>query len=85
MISDLAATDEQKTFIIVTHDITAALEVADTVWVLGRDRDENGQAIPGSRIQKSYNLIDLGLAWREGVTTDPRLYPGHEGNPGDLS
>jgi len=71
MISDLAASDEQKTFIIVTHDIAAALEVADTVWVLGRDRDASDQVIPGARIQKSYNLIDLGLAWRQGITNDP--------------
>ncbi|MBN9504244.1 MAG: ABC transporter ATP-binding protein [Armatimonadetes bacterium 55-13] len=71
MINEMAAADEMKTFIIVTHDITAALEVADTVWILGRDRDENDKIIPGARIQKNYNLIDLGLAWRHGVTEDP--------------
>jgi len=85
MISNLASSDELKTFVIVTHDISAALEVADTVWVLGRDRDEKGEVIPGARVQKSYNLIELGLAWRHGITTDPafvelmaeirRIYP----------
>lgn len=73
MVTEIAASDEKKTFIIVTHDIAAALEVADTVWVLGRDRDVNDQPIPGARIQKSYNLIDLGLAWRKGVTNDPEF------------
>jgi len=71
MVSSIAANDELKTFIIVTHDIAAALEVADTVWVLGRDRDASGNVIPGARIQKNYNLIDLGLAWRHGITDDP--------------
>lgn len=71
MISSLAAQDELKTLVIVTHDITAALEVADTVWVLGRDRDEKGEVIPGAKIQASFNLIELGLAWRHGITTDP--------------
>jgi NitT/TauT family transport system ATP-binding protein len=71
MITTIAGSDDLKTFVIVTHDITAALEVADTVWVLGRDRDADGNIIPGARIQKSYNLIELGLAWREGITEDP--------------
>lgn len=71
MVTSIAASDELKTFIIVTHDITAALEVADTVWVLGRDRDAAGNAIPGAKVQKIYNLIDLGLAWRHGVTEEP--------------
>ena len=71
MITSIAGSDELKTFIIVTHDITAALEVADTVWLLGRDRDASGAAIPGAKIQRIYNLIDLGLAWRHGITNDP--------------
>lgn len=85
MITTLAAQDELKTFVIVTHDISAALEVADTVWVLGRDRDEKGEIIPGARIQANYNLIEMGLAWRHGITSDPafvalmadirRIYP----------
>jgi NitT/TauT family transport system ATP-binding protein len=72
-ISEIAASDELKTFIVVTHDITAALEVADTIWLLGRDRDEKGTIIPGARIQASYNLIERGLAWREGVASTPEF------------
>lgn len=71
MITNIANSDELKTIVIVTHDITAALEVADTVWILGRDRDASGAAIPGSKIQRTYNLIDLGLAWRKGITDAP--------------
>lgn len=73
MITGIAGADEMKTIVIVTHDITAALEVADTVWVLGRDRDASGNVIPGARIQKNYNLIDMGLAWRHDITDDPEF------------
>ncbi|HEY3331468.1 MAG TPA: ATP-binding cassette domain-containing protein [Capsulimonadaceae bacterium] len=70
-IEEMAQSDELKTFIVVTHDISSALEVADTIWVLGRDRDGEGKPIPGARIQKSYNLIDCGLAYQEGISTMP--------------
>jgi polar amino acid transport system ATP-binding protein/sulfate transport system ATP-binding protein len=72
-IKEMALTDELKTFIVVTHDISSALEVADTIWVLGRDRDENDEPIPGARIQKSYNLIERGLAYREGIGEMPEF------------
>jgi polar amino acid transport system ATP-binding protein/sulfate transport system ATP-binding protein len=71
LITDIAATDELKTFIVVTHDVAAAIEVADTIWVMGRDRAPDGSPIPGARIQASYNLVERGLAWREGVTNTP--------------
>ena len=71
LITDIAATDELKTFIIVTHDIAAAIEVADTIWLLGRDRAGDGSPIPGARIQATYNLVERGLAWRDGVTNTP--------------
>ena len=73
LINEIAASDELKTFIIVTHDITAAMEVADTIWLLGRDRDEQGNILPGARIKASYNLIERGLAWRHGITTTPQF------------
>ncbi len=72
-ISEVAAMDEAATFVIVTHDISAALEVSDTIWLLGRDRDAQGNIVPGSRIQAEYNLIERGLAWHEGVTQMPEF------------
>lgn len=70
-ISEMAAADELSTFILVTHDISAALQVCDTIWLLGRDRDANGDPIPGSRIQKSYDLIERGLCYQPDITTLP--------------
>ncbi|MGV3617785.1 MAG: ABC transporter ATP-binding protein [Fimbriimonas sp.] len=70
-IDEIAASDELKTFVIVTHDVTAAIEVADQILLLGRDRDEKGEIIPGARVMGSYNLIERNLAWRHGITSTP--------------
>ncbi len=70
-INEMAASDELKTFILVTHDIGAALEVCDTIWLLGRDRDEKGGIVPGARVQAIYNLAERGLAWQKNVSTTP--------------
>ena len=69
LLNEVACMHELNTIIVVTHDISAALEVADTIWLMGRDRDPEGKIIPGARIQESYNLIERGLAWRNGIAT----------------
>ena len=73
MLTEVANLDELNTIIVVTHDINAALEVADTVWLLGRDRDAAGKAIPGARVQGTYDLMECGLAWRQGIGALPQL------------
>ena len=70
-IREMAQAHELATFILITHDVGAALEVADTLWLLGRDRDAQGNIIPGARVKASYNLIERGLAWRKGITSTP--------------
>jgi polar amino acid transport system ATP-binding protein/sulfate transport system ATP-binding protein len=56
-----------NTFIIVTHDVTSALIVSDTVFLLGRSRDEKGNPIPGARVMKQYDLIAEGLAYAPNI------------------
>jgi polar amino acid transport system ATP-binding protein/sulfate transport system ATP-binding protein len=73
LITEVASLHELNTIIVVTHDIAAAIEVADTVWLLGRDRDPSGRIVPGARIQGNYNLIERGLAWRKGINTTPEF------------
>jgi polar amino acid transport system ATP-binding protein/sulfate transport system ATP-binding protein len=68
LISEVANSDELNTVIVVTHDIPAAVTVADTLWLLGRDRDEHGGIIPGARVKKTYNLAEMDLAWRQGIS-----------------
>lgn len=72
-IHEMARQDELMTFILITHDINAALQIADTVWVMGREQDEKGQPIPGAKVRASFNLIERGLAWRENVAELPEF------------
>ena len=69
LIAEVASLHELNTIIVVTHDIAAAMEVSDTLWLMGRDRDAKGNVIPGARIQETYDLIERGLAWRKGIST----------------
>jgi len=73
LLLEVAGMDELNTIIVVTHDIAAVLEVADTLWLMGRDRDAQGHAIPGARIMETYDLIERGLAWRDGVANTPEF------------
>jgi NitT/TauT family transport system ATP-binding protein len=73
MIAELAGADEANTIIVVTHDISAAMAVADTLWLLGRDRDAQDKPIAGARVQATYNLIERGLAWRKGIGATPEF------------
>jgi len=67
LIAKVADMDELNTIIVVTHDVTAACTVADHLWLMGRSDGEDGKTLPGSRIVKQYNLIDLGLCWQPGI------------------
>ena len=73
LIHEISTADELNTIVVVTHDIAAALEVADTILLLGRNSDSQGRFVPGARIQASYNLIERGLAWRKDISTTPEF------------
>ena len=68
LIIRLSEMNELTTIIVITHDIRAAAKVADTIWLLGQDRDESGRLIPGSYIKKQYDLASMGLCWHEELT-----------------
>ena len=65
LIQRIAASHEKNSIVITTHDISAALAIADTVDILGRERGTDGQLIPGARIMYRYNLMDMGITWRQ--------------------
>src|SRR5260370_30305200 len=71
LINEIASLDELNTIIVVTHDVTAAASVADHLWLMGRDRDEQGNIIPGAHIQETYDLIERDLCWHPGITSTP--------------
>ncbi len=70
LVVEVANMDELNTIVVVTHDIRAAMVVSDTIHMLGRDR-VNGQAVPGARVQTTYDLVAQGLAWQQGVEELP--------------
>ena len=73
LISRIANQHSLNTFIIITHDVTSALIISDHVYLLGRERDEKGEPIPGGRIMKQYNLVAEGLAYRPDIEDLPRF------------
>lgn len=73
LIHGISTAHELNTIFVVTHDITSALEVCDTILLLGRNSDENGKFKPGASIQATYNLIERGLAWRKDISATPEF------------
>lgn len=64
LIQKVALKHEKMTIFIVAHDIQSLVLVSDTLWLLGRDRDENGKPIPGANFKARYDLAAMGLAWQ---------------------
>jgi NitT/TauT family transport system ATP-binding protein len=71
LIIEVANMDELNTVVLVTHDIRSALLISDTLFMLGRDRDAAGKVTSGAHIQKTYDLVAMGLAWRADLEIDP--------------
>jgi ABC-type nitrate/sulfonate/bicarbonate transport system ATPase subunit len=63
LLDKIAHMHEHNTIIVVTHDTKAAASIADHLWIMGRDRAEDGSIIPGARIMKEYCLIERDLCW----------------------
>jgi ABC-type nitrate/sulfonate/bicarbonate transport system ATPase subunit len=70
----VATSHELNTNIVITHDIDCAITIADTLWILGRDMDAQGQPIPGANIKEVYNLAEMGLAWDPEIQTKPEFF-----------
>lgn len=71
LIRKVADMHDTNTIIVVTHDLRAALSIADILWVMGRDRDENGKVCSGGKIVKEYDLVNAGLTWHPEIDTLP--------------
>ena len=64
LVGEVANDDELNTVVVVTHDIRAALEVSDTIFLLG------ATAKGGARVEATYDLVEMGIAWRTGDARD---------------
>lgn len=74
LFTELSLIDTLNTFIITTHDIETAIKLADTIWVLGFEK-EHGRAIAGATVIKELDLIERGLAWNSGIADHPNFIP----------
>ena len=82
LIIEVANMNELNTIIIVSHDILSTAAIADTLWVMGRDREmvkdkegvEKEVIIPGAKIKHEYDLLQRGLAWRPNIETTPEFH-----------
>lgn len=72
LLNSVANMHTLNTFIIVTHDVTNALIIADTVYVLGREQ-VNGKPSGPAKIMKEYDLIAEGLAYQKNIEDLPRF------------
>lgn len=67
LIAKIANQDELNTCILVSHAIQPVLAVADTAWILGREKAPGCEWLPGATIVEEINLIDRGCAWSNQV------------------
>jgi ABC-type nitrate/sulfonate/bicarbonate transport system ATPase subunit len=73
VIDAVSSRDELNTTIFSTHDIESAVMIADTILILGRDKDVHGMPVPGARIQQTIDLIERNLAWHTDVEHMPNF------------
>jgi ABC-type nitrate/sulfonate/bicarbonate transport system ATPase subunit len=71
LLQEVSLTDEENTLIIVTHDVSAAVAVSDTIWLMGRERDAEGKVIPGARIVEEIDLLARDLCWHPDIRQRP--------------
>lgn len=61
---------ELNTIMFSTHDIELAVELADSIYILGYKPEENGQPGATATILKHFDLKQMGLAWQDGFTSE---------------
>ncbi|CAN5279356.1 hypothetical protein BH11BAC5_BH11BAC5_31850 [soil metagenome] len=62
LLLQVSVSDELKTLIIVSHDITTSVAISDTVLIMG---NESGK--PGATIKKEIDLVERDLAWKKDI------------------
>jgi len=70
---DVSTSHELNTIVVVTHDIESAIRIADTLWLLGRNRDAAGRPAGGAAIQQTVDLAGMGLAWDRDIASRPQF------------
>ena len=62
-IHKLTTTSEINTVIFSTHNIDLAVSIADSIYLIGYEKDAHGNFIEGGTLLEHYDMKKLGLAW----------------------
>lgn len=73
LITKVANLDELNTIIVVTHDVTEAASISDTLWLMGRELDTSGNPLPGARMVECYDLAERDLCWHADIARRPEF------------
>ncbi len=70
LIQNITSINEFLTVVIISHDISATCAISDSLWLMGKEKDEKGVTIPGGTIRQDhvYDLVSLDLAWHPDIT-----------------
>jgi len=71
VIKQVADMHEYNTIIVVSHDVASTMSIADTLWIMGRDRDDKGNVIQGAYVKQTFDLVEMGLAYQPRIKTIP--------------
>lgn len=58
-----------NTIIFSTHDIELAVELADSIYILGYPQQKDGKLNSAGTILKHFDLKQMGLAWHDGFSS----------------
>jgi ABC-type multidrug transport system ATPase subunit len=61
----ITTSNEINTIIFSTHDIELAVELADQIYIIGYQKNINGEFEEGGTLVGYYDLKQLNLAWQE--------------------
>ncbi len=62
LLLQVSLSDELKTLIIVSHDISTSVAISDTVLILGNEAGKEG-----ATIKKEIDLVERDLAWKKDI------------------
>jgi len=68
LLNKVTTSDELKTLIIVSHDLSNSLAISDTVFVLAKEEGK-----PGATLTKQIDLITRGLCWQKDIKDMPQF------------
>lgn len=66
----VSTSNELNTVIFTTHDLEAAVTLADEIWVIGKEADK-----VGSTVIQRIDLAAKGLAWSPDIQRHPLYFP----------